>query len=71
MSGNCPCYVKVLGKKHCRQCKGKTSEEFCIPKICMYLSKWYAIRFVSDLRHVGGYHWVLRFPPPITLTDTI
>jgi len=29
------------------------------------------IKFVSDLRRVGGFHRVLRFPPPITLTDTI
>jgi hypothetical protein len=29
------------------------------------------IKFVSDLRHVGGFLWVLRFPPPIKLTVTI
>ena len=26
--------------------------------------------FVSDLRHVGGFLQVLRFPPPIKLTAT-
>ena len=26
------------------------------------------IKFVSDLRQVGGFLWVLRFPPPIKLT---
>jgi hypothetical protein len=25
----------------------------------------YKIKFVSDLQHVGGFLWVLRFPPPI------
>jgi hypothetical protein len=29
----------------------------------------YVIKFVSDLRHVGGFLRVLRFPPPIKLTD--
>ena len=27
--------------------------------------------FVSDMRQVGGFLWVLRFPPPIKLTATI
>ena len=31
----------------------------------------YVINFVSDLRRVGGYLRVLRFPPPIKLTTTI
>jgi len=26
-------------------------------------------KFVSDLRHVGGFLLVLRFPSPIKLTD--
>ena len=29
------------------------------------------VRFVSDLRLVGGFLWVLRLPPPIKLTVTI
>jgi len=29
----------------------------------------YVIKLVSDLRQVGGFHRVLRFPPPIKLTD--
>ena len=29
------------------------------------------ITFVSDLRHVGGFLRVLRFPPSIKLTSTI
>ena len=31
----------------------------------------YVIKFVSDLRHVGGFFRVLRFPPTIKLTATI
>jgi len=31
----------------------------------------YAIKFVSDLRQVGGFLQVLRFPPSIKLTATI
>jgi hypothetical protein len=31
----------------------------------------YVLKFVSDLRQVGGFLWALRFPPPIKLTATI
>jgi hypothetical protein len=31
----------------------------------------YVIKFVSDLRQVGGFFRVLRFPPSIKLTVTI
>ena len=31
----------------------------------------YVIKFVSDLRQVGGFLQVLWFPPPIKLTATI
>jgi hypothetical protein len=31
----------------------------------------YVIKFVIDLRQVGGFFRVLRFPPPIKLTATI
>ena len=31
----------------------------------------YVIMFVNDLRQVGGFLRVLRFPPPIKLTATI
>jgi hypothetical protein len=30
----------------------------------------YVIKFVSDLRQVGGFLRVLRFPPPISKTDS-
>ena len=31
----------------------------------------YVIKCVSGLRQVGGFLWVLWFPPPIKLTATI
>jgi len=31
----------------------------------------HVIRFVSDLRQIGGFIRVLQFPPPIKLTATI
>jgi hypothetical protein len=31
----------------------------------------YVMKFISDLRQVGGFLWVLRFSPPIKLTATI
>jgi hypothetical protein len=33
----------------------------------VYSIQHYVIKFASDLRQVGGFHWVLRFPPSITL----
>jgi hypothetical protein len=37
----------------------------------VYSMQHYVIKFVSDLRQVSGFLWVLRFPPPIKLTLTI
>ena len=37
----------------------------------VYSIQHYVIKFVSDLRKVGGLLWVLLFPPPIKLTATI
>jgi hypothetical protein len=38
----------------------------------VYSMQHYVIKFVSDLRQVGGLLWVLPFPSPIKLTyDTI
>ena len=34
----------------------------------VYMIQQYVIKFVSDLRQVGGFLLVLRFPPPIKLT---
>jgi hypothetical protein len=37
----------------------------------MFSIQHYVIKFVSDLRQVSGFLWVLRFPPPIKLTAMI
>jgi hypothetical protein len=37
----------------------------------VYSIQHYVIKFVSDLRQIGGFLWVLQFPPPIKLTATI
>jgi hypothetical protein len=37
----------------------------------VYLTQFYMIRFVSDLRQVVDFLLVLRFPPLIELTATI
>ena len=44
------------------------------PLTCLgevYQIQHYVIKVVSDLRQVGGFLWVLQFPPPIKLTTTI
>jgi hypothetical protein len=37
----------------------------------VYSTQHYVIKFVSDLRQVGGFPRVFRFPPPRKLTATI
>ena len=37
----------------------------------VYSIQHFVKKFVSDLRQVGGFLWVLRFPPPIKLISTI
>ena len=37
----------------------------------VYSIQRYVIKFVSDLRQVSGFLWVLGVPPPIKLTATI
>ena len=37
----------------------------------VYKLQHYVMKFVSDLRQVGGFLRVLRFPPAIKLTATI
>jgi hypothetical protein len=37
----------------------------------VYWIQHYVIKFVSDLRQVGGFLRVLGLPPPIKLTTTI
>jgi hypothetical protein len=40
-------------------------------QILLRRDEHYVIKFVSDLRQVGGFLRVLRFPSPIKLTATI
>jgi hypothetical protein len=35
----------------------------------VYSIQHYVIKFVSNLQQVSGFLWVLRFPPPIKLTE--
>ena len=37
----------------------------------VYSIQYYVVKFVSDLRQVGGFHRVLLFPSPVTLTAMI
>ena len=37
----------------------------------VYSIQHYVIKFVSDLRQIGGFLRVLQFPPPIKLTAMI
>ena len=38
----------------------------------VYLIQLFVLKFVNDLRQVGGFLWVLWFPPPInTITLTL
>jgi len=37
----------------------------------VYSIQHYVIKFVSDFRQVGGFLWVLQFPPQIKLTPMI
>ena len=36
----------------------------------VYTMQLYVINFVSDLRQVRVFFWVIHFPPPIELTAT-
>ena len=35
----------------------------------VYSIQHYVIKFVSDLQQICGFLWILRFPPPIKLTN--
>ena len=37
----------------------------------VYSMQHFVIKFVSDLRQIGGFLWLLQFPPPINLTATL
>ena len=37
----------------------------------VYSIQYYGIQFGSDIRQIGGFLWVIRFPPSIKLTTTM
>jgi hypothetical protein len=45
--------------------------EFEFRSAKVYSIQQYVIQFVSDLRQVGGFLWVLQYPSQIKLTATI
>ena len=51
----------------CNQCLSPLKLWVQIPLRRGYLIQHYVIKFVSDLRQVSGFLWVLHFPPPIKL----
>ena len=56
----------------CNQCLSPLKLWVRIPlmaRCTQYNIMWYG--FLSDLRQVGGFLWILRFPPLIKLTATI
>ena len=79
--------ISSIGNKllHFHTNKLKVNIFFCILHICsfywllvnnrvhgkVYLIQHYVIKFVSDLRQVSAFLWVLQFPQPIKLTAII
>jgi hypothetical protein len=57
----------------CNQCISPVKLRVRIPFSSgeVYSIQYHVIKFVSDLRQVGGFHRVLLFPPSIKLTATI
>ena len=55
----------------CNQCLSPLKLRVQTPFLASYAIQHYVFKFVSDLRQVGSFFWVLRFPPPIKLTATI
>ena len=65
---------------HCRHCMAEHVQSVPITTNIarpnpvhgkVYSLQHYVIKFVSDLQQVGGFFWVLQFPPPIKLTAMI
>jgi hypothetical protein len=56
------CAISVYDHKHC---------EFESHSGKVYSILHYVMKFVSDLKQVDGFLWVLPFPPPIKLTAMI
>ena len=56
----------------CNQCVSPLNLWVRIPLMARFTRyNHYVIKFVSNLRQVGGFFLVLRFPPPIKLTTAI
>ena len=62
-------YSSLIYSYLCNQCLQRYDFESRSKEV--YSIQHYVIKFVSDLRHVVRFLWVLRFPPPIKLTTTI
>ena len=52
-------------------CANSTYHHLSVSSNPTQATQHYVIKFVSDLRQVDGFLWVLRFPPPIKLIATI
>jgi hypothetical protein len=58
----CVCFRIVVSNTYC----------FCFAFLrLVYSMQHYMIKFDSDLRQIGDFLRVLRFPTPVNLTDTI
>ena len=64
--------MKIHIKLRGHRCRDRMVDGFSTTcAISAYHHQHFVIKFVSNLRQVGGFHWVLRCPPPIKLTATI
>jgi len=77
--------MKVISETRCRCGRGRMVVGFTTTYASSAYHHWYCefksrsgrgvqhyvIKFVSDLRQVGSFLGVLRFPPPMKLTTTI
>jgi hypothetical protein len=82
MNTICSCHIHVTrGRRCCDRMVVWITTTYAINAYhhwCCEFESWsgkgvqqYVIKFVSNLWQVGGFLWVLRFPPPIKLTATI
>jgi len=58
--------ISNLHLESCRDCEFESHTWQGVNSI-----QHYVMKFVSDLRQVDSFLWVLLFPPPIKLTTTI
>ena len=67
----CKQLVLLLCRILCNQCLSPLTLWVRIRSVEMCTIQPNVIKFVSDLRQVGGFLWVLWFPQPIKLTATV